>query len=191
MSTFDIDDWINDNYIFIDKDNKDTVPDNSYIMPGVGAHFPIPYEGANVSLQPDTLKERFYADMIKDMGVPYPGETSGLTSDQIIDILNTAFGDDSPFINEKKQPNNKGEDVYTVNANAYKSKVLQQRYNKVISDNKKQITEYRNILKTSTLAISGFSNAPYQFYESGLGIKKICSNRTDGCKSVDTATNKY
>ena len=150
------------------------------IMPGVNEPFSIPpvNEGANVSLQLDTLKGRFYADMIKDMGVPYPGVTTSLTNDQIIDILNTAFGKDSPFL----------QDTTITNANAYKSQTLQQRYNQIMRDNANNIKQYRNILKTSVTAVSGYSNARYQFYESGLGVKRICANKAEGeCINVDTA----
>lgn len=163
----------------------DEIIDNAFntIMPGKdpttgnNLPFPIPVnESAKVSLQLDTLKGRFYADMIKDMGVPYNGTTS-LTSGQIIDIVNIAFGDDSPF----KNPN-------ITNANAYKSQTLQQRYNQIMRENANNIKQYRNILKTSVTAVSGYSNARYQFYESGLGVKRICANKAEGeCINVDTA----
>ena len=177
MSTFNI-----ENYIFIhkDKDGYKRSPTNTYIIPSRDTFFNIPSINNTDStlidtLKRDSLKDRFYADMIKDMGVPYSGTTS-LASNEIKEIINIAFGNDSPF-----QNNN------TENTNTYKSRILQQRYNKVTTEKVDSITIYRNILKTSTLAISGFSNAPYQFYESGLGVDKICANKTVGCKSVDTA----
>jgi hypothetical protein len=181
MSTFDIDEMIYNAFNTIMPGKDPTTGENE--------PFPIPEneDETNNLLQFDTLKGRFYADMIKDMGVPYSGTTS-LTNNEIIDILNKAFGADSPFINEEKQPNNKGEYVYLVNANAYKSQTLQQRYNQIMRENANNIKQYRNILKTSVTAVSGYSNARYQFYESGLGVKRICANKGEGeCINVDTA----
>ena len=175
MSTFDIDEMIYNAF-------------DTTIMPVNNFSFPKPNTQSNL-LQVKGgsvpgLEDRFYADMIKDMGVPYSGTTS-LTNNEIIDILNKAFGKYSPFIN-KQETNDKGE--YLAKANAYKSQTLQQRYNTVINENANNIKQYRNILKTSSTAVGGYSNARYQFYESGLRVKRICANKGEGeCISVDTA----
>jgi hypothetical protein len=130
----------------------------------------LPNNSPAVLLQPLTLQARFYADMIKDMGVPYPGGRGGLTPSEMRNIIGFAFNFDVGSSG--------------LSPNAYKTTTLSARYKDAIDT--QGITTYRNILKTSTLAIAGYSNAVYQVYESGLGVDKVCS-RITGCKSVDTA----
>ena len=115
-----------------------------------------------------TLQARFYADMIKDMGVPFPNNGGGLIPHEITQILDTAFG-------------------FKLNGtpNSYKSSALSTRYKNAM--NMGGISHFVNILKTSTLAIAGYSNALYHFYESGSSIDKVCSRITK-CKIVDTAS---
>ena len=115
-----------------------------------------------------TLSQRFYADLIKDMSVPYDGTTK-LNHDQITDILKSSFN-------------------YKVPSNVFNwSKTqLHDRFKSVEEgDNSANITKYKNILKTSTIAVGGFSSAPFQLYESGFGIDFICA--ISKCFTVDTA----
>ena len=142
------------------------VPSNVFTYP-IDYKLP-PNNSTAVLLQPLTLQDRFYADMIKDMGVPYPG--GGLTPSEMRKIIGFAFNFDVGLSG--------------LSPNAYKTTTLSARYKQAIDT--KGITTYRNILKTSTLAIAGYSNAVYQVYESGLGVDKVCS-RITGCESVDTA----
>ena len=109
------------------------------------------------------LESRFYADMIKDMN-----EKGALNSDQIKGIIQAAF------------------DKQIAQPIKYKSQKLHNRYKLVIDENISKITQYQNILKTSVTAVSGYSNAIYQLYESGHGVKTICANKEE-CKSIDTA----
>jgi hypothetical protein len=152
-----------------DFTNENTIQ-STLIVPYVFTPPSKPYQlPQNISpavlLQLPTLQARFYADMIKDMGVPY-AVGGGLTPPEMQQIILLAFG------------------INIVSPNSYKTNELSGRYNQAIATT--GITTYRNILKTSTLAISGYSNAIYQVYESGLGVDKVCS-RITGCKSVDTA----
>jgi hypothetical protein len=115
-----------------------------------------------------TLPQRFYADLIKDMSVPYDG-TIKLTDTEIKDILNSSFN-------------------YKVPSNVFNwSKTqLHDRFKSVEEGvNSANITKYKNILKTSTIAVGGFSSAPFQLYESGFGIDFICA--ISKCFTVDTA----
>ena len=118
-------------------------------------------------IDPRTLPQRFYADLIKDMSVPYDG-TIKLTDTEIKDILNSSFN-------------------YKVPSNVFNwSKTqLHDRFNSVEKDYGANITKYKNILKTSTIAVGGFSSAPFQLYESGFGIDFICA--ISKCFTVDTA----
>tara|TARA_B100001059_G_C17832233_1_gene585448 strand:+ start:44 stop:2698 length:2655 start_codon:yes stop_codon:yes gene_type:complete len=121
----------------------------------------------------ETLSQRFYADLIKDMSVPYEGINgpTKLTDIEIKKILNSSFG-------------------YEVPSNVFNwSKTqLHERFEAVVGEksvNRANITKYKNILKTSTIAVGGFSSAPFQLYESGFGIDFICA--ISKCFTVDTA----
>ena len=57
----------------------------------------------------------------------------------------------------------------------WSKKQLQNRFKTVEDVNGANITKYKNILKTSTIAVGGFSSAPFQLYESGFGIDFICA----------------
>jgi hypothetical protein len=122
-----------------------------------------------------TLPQRFYADLIKDMSVPYD-DTAKLTDDQIKGILKSSFDDDVP-----KDISNGSSNVFT-----WSKDTLKKRFEAVeTGDNSANITKYKNILKTSTIAVGGFSSAPFQLYESGFGIDFICA--ISECFTVDTA----
>lgn len=117
-----------------------------------------------------TLSQRFYADLIKDMSVPYDDSTK-LTDKKIKDILNSSFNYDIP--------NNS-------NVFNWSKTQLHDRFKSVEEGvNSANITKYKNILKTSTIAVGGFSSAPFQLYESGFGIDFICA--ISKCFTVDTA----
>ncbi len=120
----------------------------------------------------ETLPQRFYADLIKDMSVPYEGINNAptkLTDDQIKDILKSSFNYKVP-----------------INVFTWSKDTLKQRFDSVEEGvNSENITKYKNILKTSTIAVGGFSSAPFQLYESGFGIDFICA--ISKCFTVDTA----
>ena len=120
----------------------------------------------------NSLSKRFYADLIKDMSVPYEGikETSKLNDSQIKGILRSSFGMETKDISN----------VFT-----WSKDTLKKRFEAVEDVNGANITKYKNILKTSTIAVGGFSSAPFQLYESGFGIDFICA--ISKCFTVDTA----
>jgi hypothetical protein len=114
-----------------------------------------------------TLSQRFYADLIKDMSVPY--DTTKLTDEEIKDILLSSFNYEVP-----------------INVFSWTKDILKNRFKSVEEGvNSENITKYKNILKTSTIAVGGFSSAPFQLYESGFGIDFICA--ISKCFTVDTA----
>ena len=117
-----------------------------------------------------TLSQRFYADLIKDMSVPYDDSTK-LTDEQIKKILSSSFNYNIPNY---------------INVFSWTKEILKTRFNAVdVGVNRVNITKYKNILKTSTIAVGGFSSAPFQLYESGFGIDFICA--ISECFTVDTA----